>query len=98
MAKKIYVGNLSYSSTEEELISLFENFGEITSCKIISDRDTGRSRGFGFVEMENADEAIESLQDAQLGGRTLVINEARERQERRPYNGGGGGGGRRDRY
>lgn len=97
MAKKIYVGNLSYTSTEEELISLFENFGEIISCKIISDRDTGRSRGFGFVEMENADEAIESLQDAQLGGRTLVINEARERQERRPYNGGGGGR-RRDRY
>ena len=94
MAKKIYVGNMSYSTTEEELRALFETYGEVVSVKIITDRDTGRAKGFGFVEMDDdaaGREAIEKLDGSDLDGRRLTVNEARPRQERR---GGGGGGGR----
>ena len=90
MSKKLYVGNLSFNSTEEEIKAAFGQFGEVTSVTIIKDRDTGRSRGFGFVEMENADAAIAGLNGKDMGGRTLTVNEAREREDRK---GGGGRGG-----
>lgn len=81
----IYVGNLPFSTTDQDLRELFEPFGEVDSSKVISDRETGRSRGFGFVEMsdDNAGrEAIEALHQTDLGGRTLTVNEARPRPER----------------
>ncbi len=81
----IYVGNLSWSSTDDDLRSAFEAFGEVTSAKVIMDRETGRSRGFGFVEMPNeneAREAIDGMNQKDLQGRTLRVNEAREREER----------------
>ncbi len=93
MAKNIYVGNLSFNTSEDELGELFGQFGEVSSAKIITDRDTGRSRGFGFVEMPDdaaADEAIETLNGRDFDGRALTVNEARPRENR-----GGGGGGRR---
>ncbi len=96
MAKKIYVGNLSYDFSDSELQSLFESFGAVSSAQVISDRDTGRSKGFGFVEMTNDDEAqaaIDALDGKDAGGRALRVNEARPRENRAP--GGGGGGGRR---
>ncbi len=83
--KKIYVGNLPYQTTEQDLESLFTEYGQVNSVAIIVDRQTGRSRGFGFVEMENESEAtsaIEGLNERELGGRNLVINEARERTPR----------------
>jgi hypothetical protein len=89
----IYVGNLSYTSSEDMLRELFEAHGTVTSVRIITDRETGRSRGFGFVEMEDSDggkKAIEELNRQEFEGRTLVVNEARPKTER----GGGGGGGR----
>jgi RNA recognition motif-containing protein len=92
VSKKLYVGNLSFNSSEEEIKAAFGQFGEVTSVTIIKDRDTGRSRGFGFVEMENADAAIAGLNGKDFGGRTLTVNEAREREDRK--HGGGGGGGR----
>lgn len=79
----IYVGNLSWNSTEEGLHEAFAAFGEVKSAKIISDRETGRSRGFGFVEMENDEEgrkAIEGMNDQELDGRPLRVNEARPRE------------------
>lgn len=88
----IYCGNMSFDMTEQQLREAFENFGEVTSVNIINDRETGRPRGFGFVEMANKDEAmaaIEALNGQELGGRTLTVNEARGKKE------GGGGGGRR---
>ena len=91
MPKKLYVGNLSFTSSEEEIKTLFAQFGEVTSVTIIKDRDTGRSRGFGFVEMENADAAIAGLNGKDFGGRALTVNEAREREDRK--RGGGGRGG-----
>lgn len=93
MSKKLYVGNLSFNSTEEEIKTMFGQFGEVTSVTIIKDRDTGRSRGFGFVEMENADAAIAQLNGKEFGGRALTVNEAREREDRKRGGGGGGGGG-----
>jgi len=86
MSKIIYVGNLPFSATEEETRELFAEYGAVNSVKLISDRDTGRPRGFGFVEMEDgdADTAIEALDGAEFGGRKLRINEARERTERKP--------------
>ena len=87
MAKKLYVGNLPFSATEDQVKEFFGQFGEIHSVKIITDRATGRSRGFCFVEMENADAAMAELNGKEFGGRKLMINEAREREERRP---GGG--------
>lgn len=89
----IFVGNLSYASTEDGMRSLFEAHGEVSSAKIITDRDTGRSRGFGFVEMPNDDHAraaIAALDGADLDGRPLKVNEARPRREggRPPRRGG----------
>jgi RNA recognition motif-containing protein len=80
--KKIYVGNLPFSATEQELEELFGQHGSVTAAKIINDRETGRSRGFGFVEMDDgaaADKAIQALDGSQMGGRDLKVNEARER-------------------
>ena len=84
MSKKIYVGNLSFSSTEDQLRDLFAQYGTVSSVNVIMDRDTGRSRGFGFVEMESgADEAIQNLNNQDLDGRSLNVNEARPREPRR---------------
>lgn len=93
----IYVGNLSFDATEDEIRRMFEAHGEVLKVSLITDRDTGRPRGFGFVEMANANEgraAIEQLNGQELGGRALNVNEAKPR----PARGGGGGGGRRDRW
>jgi RNA recognition motif-containing protein len=93
MAKKLYVGNLSFSATNESLQEAFSQFGTVTSAQIVMDRETGRSRGFGFVEMaDGADQAIAAMNGAQLDGRTLTVNEAKPREDR-PRGGGGGGGG-----
>ncbi|MGA8432913.1 MAG: RNA-binding protein [Candidatus Sulfotelmatobacter sp.] len=96
--KNIFVGNLSFSTNEDELRQLFEPFGQVDRVSIMTDRDTGRSRGFGFVEMasnEDGEKAITALNGSQIGGRTLNVNEARPKTER--SGGGGGGGGFRDR-
>lgn len=94
--KKIYVGNLAFSTTEAELRDLFSQYGPVSSVALITDRETGQPRGFGFVEMENgADAAIGALDGKEIGGRTLRVNEARPREDR---GGGGGGGNRRNRY
>jgi cold-inducible RNA-binding protein len=92
MSKKIYVGNLSYQTTENDLTNLFEQAGQVESVSIITDRDTGRSKGFAFVEMSNedAEKAIAQFNGQEINGRTLTVNEARPREERS----GGGGGGR----
>ena len=95
MGKKLYVGNLSYSVDSSELEQLFGQHGQVVSAQIINDRDTGRSKGFGFVEMANDDEAtaaIAALNGQQHGGRPLTVNEAKPREDR-PRGGGGGGGG-----
>jgi RNA recognition motif-containing protein len=87
----IYVGNLSYGLSEEELKELFENYGSVDSVKIIKDRETGRSKGFGFIEMPNDDEAktaIEQLNDTEVQNRNLRVNEARPRPEKN-WNAGG---------
>ena len=93
MTQKMYVGNLSFQTTEGDLDSLFAQVGEVESVRIITDRDTGRSRGFGFVEMseENAEKAISQFNGKELDGRELTVNEARPQTNR---NSGGGGGGR----
>ncbi|MEM9696725.1 MAG: RNA-binding protein, partial [Myxococcota bacterium] len=91
--KNIYVGNLPFHTTEHELRSLFENYGAVDRASVVMDRETGRSRGFGFVEMSNDDEgtgAIEALDGSDFDGRRLKVNEARPRP---PRGGGGGGGG-----
>ena len=82
--KKIYVGNLPFSATEGEIKELFEQHGSVTSVNLITDRDTGRFRGFGFIEMDeaDADSAIKALNDQDFGGRPLRVNEARDRQPR----------------
>ncbi|HTU27602.1 MAG TPA: RNA-binding protein [Pirellulales bacterium] len=95
MAKKIYVGNLPWSTTSEKLHSLFGAHGTVRSAEVISDRDTGRSRGFGFVEMDSDDacqKAIQALNGQEVDGRAITVNEARERSPR-PGGGGGGRGG-----
>ena len=99
MSKKLYVGNLSFQTTEDELNSLFSQFGAVESVTIINDRDTGRSKGFGFVVMEpaEADKAVEQLNGTEFNGRNLTVNEARPMVKRefndRSRGGGGGGGG-----
>src|SRR5262245_24468145 len=94
MSKNLYVGNLPFQTTADDLREAFGQFGTVTRAQIINDRETGRSRGFGFVEMsEGADEAIANLHGAQFQGRTLTVNEAKPREER-PRTGGGFGGGR----
>mgnify|MGYP003572559816 CR=1 FL=1 len=99
MAKNLYVGNLSYDTTEARLQEAFEAYGEVVSARIITDRETGRSRGFGFVEMPNdteAQAAIEATNGADFMGRRLRVNESRGR-DRGGERGGGGGGGGHDR-
>ena len=92
-SKKLYVGNISFQTTNEDLAEAFGQFGTVTSAQVVTDRDTGRSRGFAFVEMSSgADEAVNGMNGAQLSGRTLTVNEARPREER-PRGGPGGGGG-----
>jgi RNA recognition motif-containing protein len=99
MGKKLYVGNLSYSVTSSDLEQLFGQHGQVTSAQVINDRDTGRSKGFGFVEMSSDDEAtaaIAALNGQQHDGRTLTVNEARPKEDRGGgggYGGGRGGGG-----
>jgi len=91
----IYVGNIAYTTTEDELRDMFGAYGEVSSARIITDRDSGRSKGFGFVEMSDstsAQTAIDELNGKDMGGRTLTVNEARPREER-PRSGGGGGRG-----
>jgi RNA recognition motif-containing protein len=89
----IYVGNLPFSATEAEVRSLFEQHGAVQSVKLVSDRETGRPRGFAFVDMgaSDAQKAIQALNGFDMGGRPLRINEAREREARPPRQGGGGG-------
>ncbi len=92
MAKKLYVGNLTYDTSDSDLQRMFEEFGTVSSAQVISDRETGRSKGFGFVEMgsdQEAQAAINALNGKDVGGRALTVNEARPREDR-----GGGGGGR----
>jgi RNA recognition motif-containing protein len=95
MAKNIYVGNLVWSATADDLLALFQEHGKVTRAQVITDRETGRSRGFGFVEMENdaeAQKAIDALNGAEFNSRPLTVNEAKPREDR--GGGGGGGGGR----
>ena len=86
MAKSIYVGNLPWSATEDEVQALFAEYGKVLSVKLVSDRETGRARGFGFVEMDDAEAqaAIEALDNHNFGGRTLRVNEAKPRAPRPP--------------
>lgn len=112
MGKKIYVGNLAYGVSSSDLQQMFEAHGTVQSAQVIMDRDTGRSKGFGFVEMESdqeAEAAIAALNGQQVDGRTLTVNEARPREDRggggggrsggrSSYGGGGGGGGGRGGY
>jgi RNA recognition motif-containing protein len=95
VGKKLYVGNLSYDVNNASLEELFAPFGSVKSAEVIMDRDTGRSKGFGFVEMDDdnaAQEAIRGLNETQQGGRALTVNEARPREARSGGFGGGGGG------
>ena len=113
MATKLYVGNLSFDTTENDLRRLFEAFGTVTSCNLIMDKMTDKSRGFAFVELSSpaeATKAIAEMNGKDVGGRALTVNEAKPREDRPRggggfgggggggYGGGGGGGGRRDRY
>jgi RNA recognition motif-containing protein len=96
MGNKLYVGNLPYSVRDSDLEQSFGQFGSVTSAKVMMERDTGRSKGFGFVEMGSdaeAQAAIEGMNGAPLGGRSLVVNEARPMEPRPPRTGGFGGGG-----
>jgi len=99
VAKKLYVGNLPYGTSDSELQRLFEEYGSVMSAQVIVDRDSGRSKGFGFVEMGNQDEAqsaIDGLNGHEVNGRALTVNEARPREDRGGRGGGRGGyGGRR---
>ena len=93
---KLFVGGLPFRADDSSLKEAFQSYGEVSSAKIITDKFTGRSRGFGFVEMPNDDDAkkaIEQLNGSDMDGRTIVVNVAEERKERRPGGGGGGGGG-----
>ena len=96
MNKKLYVGNLTFSTTEDELRTVFESHGTVASVNVITDRETGRARGFAFVEMDEesaAEAAIRALDGTDLSGRNIRVNEAQDKR-----GGGGGGGPRRDRY
>ena len=96
MGKKLYCGNLGYNVSSQDLEQMFGAFGAVKSAEVINDRDTGRSKGFGFVEMnsdQEAQAAIEGLNMKEHDGRTLTVNEARPREERGGRGGGGGGGG-----
>jgi RNA recognition motif-containing protein len=94
MAKKLYVGGLAYAVTDDQLQDYFAAFGTVTSAQVIMDRATGRSKGFGFVEMADDSEAlkaVEELNDKEFLGRTITVNEARPMEKREPRSGGGGG-------
>jgi RNA recognition motif-containing protein len=96
MGNKLYVGNLPYSYTDNDMERAFAAFGSVTSAKVIMDRDSGRSKGFGFVEMSTAAEAnaaIQGLNGQDIGGRGMVVNEAKPMESRPPRSGGYGGGG-----
>ena len=98
MSKKLYVGNLAFGTTSDDLLALCGQFGTVTSAQVVTDRETGRSRGFAFVEMTNGgDEAIQGTNMSEFQGRNLTVNEAKAREERPRsgggYGGGGGGGG-----
>jgi cold-inducible RNA-binding protein len=101
MATKLFVGSLPYSVTDDDLADLFKEFGTVASAKVIFDRETNRSKGFGFVEFDNDDEAkaaIDALNNKEIQGRTIVVNEARPQEARPPrrdFGGGGGQGGSR---
>jgi RNA recognition motif-containing protein len=88
MVKTLYIGNLSYDATEDELRQHFAQHGEVKSVKIVTDRDTGRPRGFGFVEMENADKAMDELNGKEFKGRNLRVNEARPTAQKKDFGGG----------
>jgi RNA recognition motif-containing protein len=97
MAKNIYVGNLVWDCTADDLLALFQEHGNVARAQVITDRETGRSRGFGFVEMNDdaeAQRAIDALNGADYKGRPLTVNEAKPREDRGGYGGGGGRGGR----
>ncbi|MCO6498231.1 MAG: RNA-binding protein [Chitinophagaceae bacterium] len=103
----IYVGNLSWSMTDEDLNELFAQFGTVSSAKILREKNTGRSKGFGFVEMENEEEAtnaISTLHETEVQGRKIIVNESQPRPQgsgggfKKPYGGGRGGGGRSGGY
>ena len=101
MGSKLYVGNLSYDTTSSDLNTLFAAHGTVNSAEIIQDRETGRSKGFGFVQMGTDDEAqaaIAAMSGQESDGRALTVNEAKPREERPRSGGGGGGGGGRSRY
>jgi RNA recognition motif-containing protein len=94
VSKNLYVGNLAFSTTSADLEQLFAKFGKVTKAQVVMDRETGQSRGFGFVEMAaGGDEAVQALNLSELQGRSITVNEARPREDR-PRGGGGGGGGR----
>ena len=97
MGRRLYVGNLSYNTTSSDLQTMFSAHGSVTMAEVVSDRMTGRSRGFGFVEMgtdEEAQAAIAALNGKEQDGRSLTVNEAKPREDRAAGGGGGGGGGR----
>jgi RNA recognition motif-containing protein len=104
VSKKLYVGNLSFDTTSDDLMALFGQYGTVTSAQVVTDRDTGRSRGFAFVEMSSgADEAIAATNMREFQGRNLTVNEAKPREGgggggRGGHGGGGGGGGSRGGY
>jgi cold-inducible RNA-binding protein len=107
MATKLFVGSLPYTTTDDDLKDLFKSYGDVTSAKVIFDRDTNRSKGFGFVEFEDdaaAKKAVDELNNSDLGGRTIVVNEARPQEARPPRRdfggdrGGNGGGYNRNRF
>jgi RNA recognition motif-containing protein len=92
MAMKLYIGGLAYSIKDEELKTLFEEYGKVVSAKVITDRDSGQSKGFGFVEMDDIKEgqnAIKELNGKEVSGRSIVVNQARPQEDRRPSGGGG---------
>jgi cold-inducible RNA-binding protein len=96
MAKKLYVGNLAFSVTDDELMQAFTSFGNIVSARVVMDRMTGRSKGFGFVEIEDdsqADEAVNKMNGQTIGGRPVRVSEAKPQEDRPRRPGGGGGGG-----
>jgi len=97
VAKKLYVGNMSYDMTDSDLQQMFGEFGTVQSAQVIMDRDSGRSKGFGFVEMASAEQAqaaMDALNGKEVNGRALAVNEARPREDRGGRSGGGGGRGR----
>ncbi len=101
MAKNIYVGNLVWECSADDLLALFQEHGQVARAQVITDRETGRSRGFGFVEMDNDDEAqraIEALNGAEYKGRPLTVNDAKPREDRGSGSAAGGRGGSRGGY